>query len=155
MREIKIGLQTPKSKKAPDAEEQIFQCIGMLATSVGPNLTKLLHDQLDLMFACGLSEPLHQALVAISRHIQPLLKTIQDRLLDMLSMKLSGQPYKLLGAPPNSLTRQASSTADVITAQVTANLRDPATVALALNILGSFDFSGALRTRSDWRLKRL
>lgn len=55
----------------------MFQCVGMLASAVGPNLTKLLHDQLDLMFACGLSEPLRQALVAIARHIPPLLKTIQ------------------------------------------------------------------------------
>jgi len=94
----------------------------MLAASVGPNLTKLLHDQLDLMFACGLSEPLHQALVSIARHIPPLLKTIQgelsltvhkptfslslDRLLDMLSMKLAAQAYKPLGAPPNAAVRQ-------------------------------------------------
>jgi hypothetical protein len=49
----------------------------MLASSVGPNLTKLLHDQLDLIFACGLSEPLRSALVSIARHIPPLLKTIQ------------------------------------------------------------------------------
>jgi FKBP12-rapamycin complex-associated protein len=55
----------------------MFQCVGMLASAVGPNLTKLLHDQLDLMFACGLSEPLRQALIAIARHIPPLLKTIQ------------------------------------------------------------------------------
>lgn len=55
----------------------MFQCVGMLASAVGPNLTKLLHDQLDLMFKCGLSEPLRQALVAIARHIPPLLKTIQ------------------------------------------------------------------------------
>lgn len=49
----------------------------MLAEAVGPNLTKLLHDQLDLMFACGLSEPLVQALTFIARDIGPLLKTIQ------------------------------------------------------------------------------
>jgi len=49
----------------------------MLAESVGPNLTKLLHDQLDLMFACGLSEPLRVALVQIANNIPPLLKTIQ------------------------------------------------------------------------------
>lgn len=53
----------------------------MLAAAVGPNLTKLLHDQLDLMFACGLSDPLRQALVAIARHIPPLLKTIQGTFL--------------------------------------------------------------------------
>jgi FKBP12-rapamycin complex-associated protein len=51
----------------------------MLAAAVGPNLTKLLHDQLDLMLACGLSEPLRHALVAIARHIPPLLKTIQGK----------------------------------------------------------------------------
>ena len=49
----------------------------MLASAVGPNLTKLLHDQLDLMLACGLSEPLVQALAAIAKFISPLLKTIQ------------------------------------------------------------------------------
>ena len=54
--------------------------MGMLAQAVGPNLTKLLHDQLDLMFGCGLSEPLRQALVAIATHIPPLLKTIQGTL---------------------------------------------------------------------------
>lgn len=49
----------------------------MLASAVGPNLTKLLHDQLDHMFAYGLSESLREALVAIARYIPPLLKTIQ------------------------------------------------------------------------------
>jgi len=58
----------------------MFQCVGMLASAVGPNLTKLLHDQLDLMFACGLSESLRQALTAIARQIPPLLKTIQGLL---------------------------------------------------------------------------
>jgi FKBP12-rapamycin complex-associated protein len=57
----------------------MFQCVGMLAAAVGPNLTKLLHDQLDLMFACGLSEPLHHALKDIAKNIPPLLKTIQGK----------------------------------------------------------------------------
>jgi FKBP12-rapamycin complex-associated protein len=55
----------------------------MLASAVGPNLTKLLHDQLDLFFACGLSDPLRQALVAIARHIPPLLKNIQGALVNV------------------------------------------------------------------------
>jgi serine/threonine-protein kinase mTOR len=72
-------LINPNSKKNTPYEEPIFQCIGMLASAVGPNLTSLLHDQLDLMFACGLSESLRTALTAIARHIPPLLKTIQGR----------------------------------------------------------------------------
>ncbi|ELU37824.1 phosphatidylinositol 3-kinase tor2 [Rhizoctonia solani AG-1 IA] len=93
---IKEGLQ---HKKNAPLEEPIFQCLGMLAAAVGPNLTKLLHDQLDLMFACGLSEPLRQALVSIASHIPPLLKTIQDRLLDLISVILCGQTFKSLGSP--------------------------------------------------------
>jgi FKBP12-rapamycin complex-associated protein len=55
----------------------MFQCLGMLAEAVGPSLTKLLHDQLDLMFAGGLTESLRQALTSIEEHIKPLRRTVQ------------------------------------------------------------------------------
>ena len=51
----------------------------MLAAAVGSNLTKLLHDILDLMFAYGLSEHLRQCLTHISAHIPPLLGAIQGK----------------------------------------------------------------------------
>jgi FKBP12-rapamycin complex-associated protein len=128
-----------RKKNAP-SEEPIFQCVGMLASAVGPNLTKLLHDQLDLFFACGLSEPLRQALVAIARNIPPLLKTIQDRLLDLLSMILTGQPYKVIGAPPTLVRGDvAAYTRDFGATKVGKN---PELITLALSTLGSFDFSG-------------
>ncbi|KII85882.1 hypothetical protein PLICRDRAFT_144570 [Plicaturopsis crispa FD-325 SS-3] len=139
MVQIKQGLQMRGKKNAP-SEEPIFQCVGMLASAVGPNLTKLLHDQLDLMFACGLSEPLQQALIAIARHIPPLLKTIQDRLLDLLSNILSGQPYKPLGAP-SSIVR-SDIARDINATQLSTNGKSPELITLALNTLGSFDFSG-------------
>ncbi|KAI0032654.1 atypical/PIKK/FRAP protein kinase [Vararia minispora EC-137] len=150
MAHIKTGLQN-RGKKAP-SEEPMFQCVGMLASAVGPNLTKLLHDQLDLMFACGLSDPLRQALVAIASHIPPLLKTIQDRLLDMLSLILSGHGYRPLGAPPPLArdggvvgSRDAVASAAVAAAAGAQNgVRDktPELITLALDTLGSFDFSG-------------
>ncbi|KAI0046207.1 atypical/PIKK/FRAP protein kinase [Auriscalpium vulgare] len=141
MVQIKLGLQN-RGKKAP-SEEPMFQCVGMLASAVGPNLTKLLHDQLDLMFACGLSEPLRQALVAIAKHIPPLLKTIQDRLLDLLSVILSGQPYKPLGAPPSLVRDNVSSMSrDMNTSTGGATPKSPELITLALNTLGSFDFTG-------------
>lgn len=71
----------------------------MLATSVGPMLTRQMHEILDLMFPWGLSEPLCTALQATASHIPPLLRTIQDRLLEMLSQTLTGQSYRPLGAP--------------------------------------------------------
>jgi serine/threonine-protein kinase mTOR len=76
---VTVTLRDVNRKKNSPSEEPIFQCMGMLAQAVGPNLTKLLHDQLDLMFACSLSESLRQALVAIARHIPPLLRTIQGK----------------------------------------------------------------------------
>ncbi|KAJ3547494.1 hypothetical protein NM688_g5399 [Phlebia brevispora] len=140
---IKQGLQMRGKKNAP-SEEPIFQCVGMLASAVGPNLTKLLHDQLDLMFACGLSEPLHQALVAIARYIPPLLRTIQDRLLDLLSTILSGQAYKPLGAPPlfKNDSTGVNMARDASVSDATANGKSPEIIMLALNVLGTFDFSG-------------
>lgn len=112
----------------------------MLASAVGPNLTKLLHDQLDLFFACGLSEPLRQALVAIARNIPPLLKTIQDRLLDLLSTILTGQTYRVIGAP-SSLAR-GEVTAHPRDFSATKAGRSSELITLALSTLGSFDFSG-------------
>jgi FKBP12-rapamycin complex-associated protein len=117
----------------------------MLASAVGPNLTKLLHDQLDLFFACGLSEPLRQALVAIARNIPPLLKTIQDRLLDLLSMILIGQPYKVIGAPSLVRGDVAAYPRDVSAAKTG---KSPELITLALSTLGSFDFSGKRSERS-------
>lgn len=65
-------------KKNVEAEGPIFQCIAMLAAAVGPALTKWLHDVLELMFNCGLSQPLQEALVAIATNIPPFLKPIQS-----------------------------------------------------------------------------
>ncbi|KAF4593864.1 phosphatidylinositol kinase- protein kinase tor1 [Pleurotus pulmonarius] len=139
MLQVKLGLQARGKKNAP-SEEPIFQCVGMLAKAVGPNLTKLLHDQLDLMFACGLSGALISALKEITTNIPPLLKTIQDRLLDILSLILSNQPYRPLGAPP-SLNRDANVVArELSTTQVNEHNSDRIT--LALTTLGDFDFSG-------------
>ncbi|KAH9004515.1 atypical/PIKK/FRAP protein kinase [Lactarius hatsudake] len=141
MQQVKLGLQN-RGKKAPP-EEPMFQCVGMLAAAVGPNLTKLLHDQLDMMFACGLSAPLHHALIEIAKNIPPLLKTIQDRLLDMLSMILSDKPYKPLGAPPALMRGNVSTISrDLNTSQSAGTTKSPELITLALTILGEFDFSG-------------
>ncbi|KAJ6518876.1 phosphatidylinositol 3-kinase [Mycena sanguinolenta] len=140
MQQIKQGLQVQK-KKNVEAEGPIFQCIAMLAAAVGPALTKWLHDVLDLMFNCGLSEPLRDALVAITANIPPFLKPVQERLLDLLSVTLSSKHYNPVGAPlplrkPES---EASITNDL---QIVQTDKNPELIKLALNTLGSFDFSG-------------
>lgn len=49
----------------------------MLATAVGQALTKYMHDLLELMFSCGLSESLVSALSNIADRIKPLSPVIQ------------------------------------------------------------------------------
>lgn len=92
-------------------------------------LTRQMHDVLDLMFLCGLSDPLYSSLKDIADHIPPLLRTIQDRLLETISQALTGQLFRPLGAPVKSKGANMSySTSE--------------SQALALHILGTFDFTG-------------
>lgn len=136
---VKEGLQMRGKKNAPP-EGPIFLCVGNLATAVGPHLTRYMHDLLDLMFSCGLSIPLVTALDGIVKAIPPLMKVVQDRLLDMLSMTLIGQPYRPLGAPA-SLRPSANASRDVVAAQ-TVESKGVETITVALQTLGRFDFQG-------------
>ncbi|CAI2178216.1 17365_t:CDS:10 [Funneliformis geosporum] len=133
---IKEGL-TPKARSRSGNEAPLFQCIGMLARAVGQALTKHMHELMDLMFACGLSEPLQQALMDLAIYIPPLLPNIQERLLNMLSMTLSGQPFRAPGSPASEgpdLRRHLKT--DM------SEMKDVETVTLALKTLGSFNFEG-------------
>ncbi|CAG8530152.1 16586_t:CDS:10 [Funneliformis mosseae] len=133
---IKEGL-TPKARSRAGNEAPLFQCIGMLARAVGQALTKHMHELMDLMFACGLSEPLRQALMDLARFIPPLLPNIQERLLNMLSITLSGQQFRAPGSPASEgpdLRRHLKT--DM------SEMKDVETVTLALKTLGSFNFEG-------------
>ena len=92
-------------------------------------LSRQMHDVLDLMFLCGLSDPLYSSLKDIADHIPPLLRTVQDRLLETISQALTGYAFRPLGAPVKAKG---------------ANMHNaPAeTQALALHILGTFDYTG-------------
>ncbi|KAF9435486.1 phosphatidylinositol kinase- protein kinase tor1 [Entomortierella beljakovae] len=129
-----------------DYLDDILNCIkdglrlkSMLANAVGQALTKHMHELLELMFATGLTEPLRQSLTNISNCIPPLLQIIQDRLLNMLSMILSGQPYKPLGAPS---TRSGVTSSPVRRDVQPAEPKDADSIILALTTLGTFNFSG-------------
>ncbi|KAF8421355.1 armadillo-type protein [Terfezia claveryi] len=126
---IREGLSA-KSRNKNIQEAPIFECISMLATAVGQALTKHMHELLDLIFACGLSESLTQALVDLAHYIPPLLPIIQEKLLNMLSIVLSGRPFKPLGTGPKD--HKDGQTPEARNLEIT----------LALHTLGSFDFSG-------------
>jgi serine/threonine-protein kinase mTOR len=68
-----------RSRQRKDIEPAVFMCISMLAVAVGQALTRYMHELLDLMFNCGLSEPLVQAMKSLAENIKPLLPTIQGK----------------------------------------------------------------------------
>jgi FKBP12-rapamycin complex-associated protein len=93
---------------------------------------------LDPMFACGLSGSLTQALVDMAHHIPPIKPKIQEKLLDLLSLVLSGRPFKPLGCPDNKLPPIPAFAKDY---NFQTEHKD-SEIALALSTLGSFDFAG-------------
>ncbi|KAM0327427.1 hypothetical protein ACHAQA_005713 [Verticillium albo-atrum] len=136
---IREGLSLQARKRGP--VDAVFECISRLAVAVGQTLSKYMEALLDPIFQCDLTPKLTQALVDMAFYIPPAQDTIRNRLLDMLSMVLCGEPFKPLGAPhPNSLTSAPVITKDAKDPQAYEHRK--AEIKLALNTLGSFDFSG-------------
>ncbi|TIB14647.1 hypothetical protein E3P89_00930 [Wallemia ichthyophaga] len=121
-------------------EDAILQCLGKLAAAIGPSLAKHVHELLGEIFSTELSESLVNALRDIAKYIPPLLKTIQDRLLNMLSLILSDKSYRALGAP-NPSSSQTAAARELSKVQA-SEAKKPEVIQLALQTLGSFDFSG-------------
>src|SRR5882757_617461 len=82
-------------------EAPTFECISMLSLAVGQTLSKYMEALIDPIFACGLSKSLIQALIDMAHCIPPIKATIQEKLLDMLSIILCGTPFHPLGCPEN------------------------------------------------------
>ncbi|AOW06792.1 armadillo-type protein [Yarrowia lipolytica] len=140
---IREGLSL-KSRYRKEQESAIFSCIGMLAVAVGQALAKHLNQKiLDLIMACGLSEHLHNCLSELVHNIPPLGPSIQQRLLNIISFTLSGHPFKLPGSPAATSSAEYMSVTRAREYRETEDDKDDAAVvALALHILGTFNFKG-------------
>lgn len=130
-----------KGKQADD--DPLFQCISMISRAVGQTLSKYMEALMDPIFACGLSDALTQALVDMTHNIPPIQETIQDKLLNMLCKILCGRPFQEPGQPQHSVRPP------IIFDKAERDRRDPQhsehkerEICLALDTLGSFDFSG-------------
>ncbi|KAJ7667024.1 phosphatidylinositol 3-kinase [Mycena rosella] len=134
--------------RPPPPPDPLLAALGLLAAAVGPMLTMLLHDHLHLLFAAGLSESLRGCLGQVARAIPPLLGVVQDRLLDLLSHILSGTPYTRIGAPPVPPAAPATGSASNVHQGGAGAAGGPSKelLTLALNTLGTFDFSGHVLT---------
>ena len=120
-------------------EGPVFQCISMLSIAVGMALTKYMEALLDPIFACGLSEDLTQALVDMAHYIHPIKNQIQEKLLDLLSLVLSGRPFRPLGCPENKIPPLPAFAKDF---NLSVAERKDSEIVLALETLGGFDFTG-------------
>lgn len=126
----------------PGDEETALDCLTMIATAVGPMITKPMSERLDLLFACSLTMPLLVCLHTVMMAAPALKPVIQGRLLNMLSLKLTGLPYREVGSLPRR-TDEKSATMD---RTVRVNQDDPPGVILALRALAGFDFQGHVLT---------
>jgi FKBP12-rapamycin complex-associated protein len=118
----------------------------MLSIAVGQTLTKYMEALMDPIFACGLSVSLTQALVDMAHYIPPIKSMIQEKLLDLLSLVLSGRPFKHLGCPENRLPPLPAFAREWSTNGI--EHKEPE-IALALHTLGSFDFRGKCTLGTD------
>ncbi|KAG5419194.1 TOR1 [Candida metapsilosis] len=96
---LSSGSKYTASRK--ETEPAIFECIGQLSVAVGPALTKhLQRDILDMMFAnCSLSKHMQNVLQTLIINIPTLTNVINEKLLNLLSLVLSGRGFHPPGSP--------------------------------------------------------
>ncbi|QVM09071.1 phosphatidylinositol kinase- protein kinase tor1 [Coccidioides posadasii str. Silveira] len=136
---IREGLTLKARNRAAVNEAPMLECLSMLSMAVGQTLSKYMESLLDPIFACGLSKALTQALVDMAHYIPPIRATVQEKLLDMLSLVLCGRPFQPLGCPDNRAPPMPSFVKE--SAPPPQEVTD-SEITLALLTLGSFDFSG-------------
>lgn len=137
---IKDSLHSKSSKSKGAIEtDAVFQCLGMLAKAVGPAVSDHIRELIDAMFSGGLTYASGKSLVDIGESIPSLLPLIQERLLDNISVTLSGQAFKPPGSVDRGLSVQESQALRELQISET---KDVDTFVLALKTLATFDFTG-------------
>ncbi|KAK2655828.1 hypothetical protein Ddye_008880 [Dipteronia dyeriana] len=116
---------------------EALACVGNIAKAMGPVMEPHVRGLLDIMFSAGLSTTLVDSLEQITVSIPSLLPTIQDRLLDCISLVLSKSHYSQT-RPPVALARANT----IIVPQQVSDLNGSALVQLALQTLARFNFKG-------------
>ncbi|XP_047147730.1 serine/threonine-protein kinase TOR isoform X1 [Vigna umbellata] len=116
---------------------EALACVGSIAKAMGSAMEPHVRGLLDIMFSTGLSMVLVEALEQISTSIPSLLPTIQDRLLDSISMVLSKSHYH-----PGKSSQSMGRGTIVNTPQQVSELNGSALIQLALQTLAHFNFKG-------------
>ncbi|KAL2490207.1 Serine/threonine-protein kinase TOR [Abeliophyllum distichum] len=112
-------------------------CVGNIAKAMGPSMEPYVRSLLDAMFSVGLSFTLVEALEQITISIPSLLPTIQERLLECISVVLS-RHHHVQSRSSVGITRANSISASLQLLE----LGGAAPVQLALQTLARFNFKG-------------
>ncbi|KAI3958805.1 hypothetical protein MKX01_023481, partial [Papaver californicum] len=125
----------PSRRGRPSLEA--LACVGSFAKAMGPDMEPHVQSLLDAMFSTGLSSTLVESLEQITVSIPSLLPTIQERLLDSISVALSRTLYL------HSRTGVVVTRGNVINnPNQVSELSGSALVQLALQTLARFNFKG-------------
>lgn len=116
---------------------EAIACVGNIAKAMGSTVESHVRGLLDVMFSAGLSSTLVEALEQITISIPSLLPTIQDRLLDCISLVLSKSHYSQ-SRPPSASVRGNVTNNPLQVSEISI----PALVQLALQTLARFNFKG-------------
>ncbi|XP_052626570.1 serine/threonine-protein kinase TOR isoform X1 [Lactuca sativa] len=116
---------------------EALACVGNIAKAMGPAMETHVCSLLDAMFSAGLSSVLVESLEQITISIPSLLPTIQDRLLESISVVLSKPQNTHTGA---SATPSRANIANNM--QQMSELTGSALEQLALQTLARFNFKG-------------
>ncbi|KAL3538768.1 hypothetical protein ACH5RR_002134 [Cinchona calisaya] len=130
---LRDAIAPRRGRPSPEA----LTCVGNLAKAMGSKMEPHVRSLLDAMFSAGLSVTLIEALDQISISIPSLLPTVQDRLLDCISVVLTRSH------PTQARASVATSQRNITTATLqVSELSGSALVQLALQTLARFNFKG-------------
>jgi FKBP12-rapamycin complex-associated protein len=112
------------NKKAKEVDQDLLICISLLGESMGSAITKYMHGVIELLFQYELSSEMVKTFMDLSSHVKPLKLSIQEKLLDSLTLTICGCRYSSLDSKI-----------------VGKSQRDHDSVLLALETLAKFDFN--------------
>ncbi|KAG6793064.1 hypothetical protein POTOM_002248 [Populus tomentosa] len=116
---------------------EALACVGNIAKAMKTAMEPYVRGLLDVMLSAGLSPTLVEALEQISDSIPSLLPTIQERLLDCISLALSKSHFSQSRAAIHTVRGSMMNAP-----QQVSDLSGSALVQLALQTLARFNFKG-------------
>ncbi|XP_052306680.1 serine/threonine-protein kinase TOR isoform X3 [Populus trichocarpa] len=116
---------------------EALACVGNIAKAMKTAMEPYVRSLLDVMLSAGLSPTLVEALEQISDSIPSLLPTIQERLLDCISLALSKSHFSQSRAAIHTVRGSMTNAP-----QQVSDLSGSALVQLALQTLARFNFKG-------------